>query len=288
MGYSMKGNPKDNGSIEGTSGHKKAVEEASIAKQNMWDYDFGDTKEKDIIKEQEKKRKQEEKDQIDTTKARSQEESIPESQQPVAIDPGKDRSKMHKGQIRKQKRLDNITKRRKKKGKEGLTSRQIELQRRIDQTPEEFAAERKKKRLEMTAMILSGMADIGNKGESNYLDKTLHLMGKNTLSASNRKRRFSNKNVDPNISSKTKGEEPKGTTPPTAEGTTPEGTPPEGTVKGFVPTVEKLDYQGTGMTESDLAKLNYEDYLGKMQQSGTPESKKQWSEWRKDAITYGQ
>ena len=42
------------------------------------------------------------------------------------------------------------------------------------------------------------------------------------------------------------------------------------------------------MTESDLAKLNYEDFLSKTQQSGTPESKKRWSEWRKDAITYGQ
>ena len=52
----------------------------------------------------------------------------------------------HKGQIKKEEKLKKITARRKRKGKEGLTTRQIELQRRIDQTPEDFAKERTAKR----------------------------------------------------------------------------------------------------------------------------------------------
>ena len=53
--------------------------------------------------------------------------------------------KKHKAQIRKQKRLNNITDRRNRKGKKGLTSRQIRLQGEVDKTAEQFVSDRKAK-----------------------------------------------------------------------------------------------------------------------------------------------
>ena len=57
----------------------------------------------------------------------------------------RDKPKKHQAQIRKQKRLDKITARRKKKGKEGLSSRQIRLQGEVDKTAEQFVSDRKAK-----------------------------------------------------------------------------------------------------------------------------------------------
>lgn len=64
----------------------------------------------------------------------------------------------HKAQIRKQKKLDKITARREGKGKEGLTSKQIRLQKEIDMSAEDFVAHRKEKR----AAFGDAMVELGN------------------------------------------------------------------------------------------------------------------------------
>ena len=92
--------------------------------------------------------------------------------------------KKHQAQIRKQKRLDKITARREKKGKEGLTTRQIELKRRADQAPEEFVAERKEKRAAFSdALTELGQSSIfqgssGKKLSTNREKKTQDIYNK--------------------------------------------------------------------------------------------------------------
>tara|TARA_R110001592_G_scaffold152900_1_gene380821 strand:- start:1176 stop:1967 length:792 start_codon:yes stop_codon:yes gene_type:complete len=60
-----------------------------------------------------------------------------------ATDPNKGK---HKDQIKKQAKLDKITERRKRKGKEGLTDRQMKLQKQTSQTGEEYMADKTAKK----------------------------------------------------------------------------------------------------------------------------------------------
>ena len=66
-----------------------------------------------------------------------------ENQKEVKVEETK--PKKHKAQVRKQKRLNNITDRRNRKGKKGLTSRQIKLQSEVDKTAEQFVSDRNAK-----------------------------------------------------------------------------------------------------------------------------------------------
>ena len=120
MGYSMKGSPANRGTIEGTSGHKKAVEDASVAKQHMWEYNTttGDETKNKIKIESGKPdlTSDVEGPTVEEMKGK-QKKKTPEELQGIIVDPGKDPSKMHKGQIKKQERLRKINQRRKEQQK---------------------------------------------------------------------------------------------------------------------------------------------------------------------------
>jgi hypothetical protein len=73
------------------------------------------------------------------------EDEITSSDKKESTKKTEEKPQKHQAQIRKQKRLDKITARRKAKGKEGLTSRQIRLQKEVDMSADEFVDYRKEK-----------------------------------------------------------------------------------------------------------------------------------------------
>ena len=89
-----------------------------------------------------------------------------EKYKPKDTETVKEEPKKHKVQIRKQKRLDKITARREKKGKEGLTTRQINLQKDIDKTSEQFVSDRQEK----ARRTLAGLREYGPGGSGSQTE----------------------------------------------------------------------------------------------------------------------
>ena len=96
---------------------------------------------------------------IETAKKTKEEREAKEKQ--AAIDATKG---THKGQIKKQQKLDKITARRKRKGKEGLTDRQVRLQKEVDMTAEEFVAHKQQKRKQIGDFLTEAGKVLAGKG----------------------------------------------------------------------------------------------------------------------------
>ena len=93
------------------------------------------------------------------------------SEKPKLEGPEAPEAPKHQAQLRKQKRLDKITARREKKGKEGLTDRQIRLQKEVDMTAEEFSAHRKQKRAEIGKSLEAlGQSGTFKEGAPSYIE----------------------------------------------------------------------------------------------------------------------
>ena len=79
-------------------------------------------------------------------------------------------STKHKGQLKKEARLAEITEKRRIKGKEGKTSRQIRLQAEVDKTPEQYAADRKQKNKEAIEGLVAGLREYGPGGSGSQAE----------------------------------------------------------------------------------------------------------------------
>ena len=89
----------------------------------------------------------------------------------------------HKGQLKKEARLKKITDRREAKGKKGLTTRQMNLKRRVDQTAEEYVEENR----EGMRRTVAGLREYGPGGSGSQTEgKAKYDAGK--IAQSNREK----------------------------------------------------------------------------------------------------
>ena len=191
----------------------------------------------------------------------------------------------HKGQLKKEKRLKKITERRERKGKKGLTSRQMELQRRVDQTPEEFVAERKAKRQEIgkglqeAGYLISSAYGPGGTGSTAVSAQKLEQQKKD-----NESQRLTDKIKDINIKNYKKGEMETDATKPAATTTTPEGetTANTSSVSEEYGTAEKARQKS--LTDNEKA---YDTWLRENKMSGDRDTYKMWLKSGKEDRTYG-